>query len=87
MMHPGPVADVGRRRRVFLAALQGAGWNRDTASARVRTLAADALEAAGVEVRRGRDDRVRALVDRAVRRLTLVAELEAGPRWTDSAPG
>lgn len=78
MMHPGPAADVRRRRRLLAAALQGAGWNRDAAAGRVRALAASALEAAGVAVRRGKDGRVRALVDRAVRRLTLVADLEAG---------
>ena len=78
MMHPGPPADVRRRRRLLGAALQGAGWNRDATAERVRALAASALEAAGVAVRRGKDGRVRALVDRAVRRLTLVADLEAG---------
>ena len=79
MRHPGPGAGVRRRRRVFLAVLQGAAWNRAVAAAPVRDLAAGALEAAGAEVRRGRNGRVRALVDRAVRRLTLVADLEAGP--------
>lgn len=42
---------------------------------RGRTLAARALETAAVEVRRGKDGRVWALVDRAVRRLTLVTGL------------
>ena len=78
MMHPGLATDVRRRRRLLRVALQGASWNRDAAAERVRALAARALETAGVEVRRGKDGRVRALVDRAVRRLTLVADLEAG---------
>ena len=79
MKHPGLATDVRRRRRCYVRALQGAAWNRDVAAERVRDLAASALEAAGVEVRQGKDGRVRALVDRAVRRLTLVADLEAGP--------
>ena len=78
MMHPGPAADVRRRRRLLGAALQGVAWNRDAAVERVPALAASALEAAGGAARQGKDGRVRALVDRAVRRLTLVADLEAG---------
>ena len=54
----------------------GAGWNRAAAEMRVRLAAAGALEGAAAEVRHGaRDDRVRALVDRALRRLSLVADL------------
>ena len=56
----------------------GSGNSQRRFAERVRALAASALEAAGVEVRRGKDGRVRALVDRVVRRLTLVADLEAG---------
>lgn len=45
---------------------------------RVRLAAAAALEGAAAAVRHGaHDDRVRALVDRALRRLSLVEDLEA----------
>ena len=52
-------------------------WNRPLAETQARTLAAEALQAAAVEVLAHRDNRVRALVDRAVRRLSIVADLEA----------
>jgi len=79
------LTEASRRHRVCLAALRGAGWNRAAAEMRVRLAAAAALEGAALEVRHGaRDDRVRALVDRALRRLSLVADLaveeEAAPR-------
>ena len=68
-----------RRHRVCLAALRGAGWNRSAAEATVRLAAAGALEGAAAALRQGAgDDRVRALVDRALRRLSLVADLETG---------
>lgn len=68
--------EVSRRQRVCLAVLRGAGWNRAAAEMRVRLAAAAALEGAAAEVRHGaRDDRVRALLDRALRRLSLVADL------------
>ena len=51
-------------------------WNRPLAETQARALAAEALEAAAVEVLAHRDKRVRALVDRAVRRLRIVADLE-----------
>ena len=77
-MDPDPSPDVRRRRRIYLAALRGAGWNRAAAQMRVRSAATAALESAAAEVRHGaHDDRVRALVDRAIRRLSLVADLEA----------
>jgi len=70
--------EVSRRQRVYRAALRGAAWNRAAAAMRVRSAAAAALERAAVEALHGaRDDRVRALVDRALRRLSLVADLEA----------
>ena len=65
-----------RRRRVCLAVLRGAAWNRAAAEMYARLAAAAALERAAAEVRHGaRDNRVRALVDRALRRLSLVADL------------
>ena len=68
----------GRRRRIYLATLRGAGWNRAAAQMRVRLAAAAALEGAAAAVRHGaHDDRVRASVGRAIRRLSLVADLEA----------
>ena len=71
--------ETSRRHRVCLAALRGAGWNRAAAEMRVRLAAAAALEDAAAEVRHGaRDDRVRALVDRVLRRLSLVADLAVG---------
>lgn len=68
-------ANGGRRRRLLNAVMKGAGWNRQIAEARTRALAAEALQNAAGEVLAGRDGRVRALVDRAVRRLGLVADL------------
>ena len=67
--------DVRRRRRAMLALLRAFRW--EPLEARARELAAGALEAA-LEVRAGRlrDARTRALVERAVRRLGLVAHLE-----------
>lgn len=76
MEHPGLTEDGGRRRRLLVAVMKGAGWNRRIAEARTRALAAEALQTAAGEVLAGRDGRVRALVDRAVRRLGLVADLE-----------
>ncbi len=78
VMHPGGSFEVRRRRRAMLALLRGFRWDRPAAAARARELAAEALESAGAQVRRGResDDRARALVERAVRRLGLVAHLE-----------
>ena len=71
-----PLSEAGRRQRVYRAALRGAAWNRAAAEMRVRLAAAAALEGAAAAVRHGaRDDRVRALVDRALRRLSLVADL------------
>ena len=71
--------DLHRRHRVCLAALRGGGWNRAAAEATVRLAAAGALEGAAAALRQGAgDDRVRALVDRALRRLSLVADLETG---------
>ena len=73
-----PSLEAGRRQRVLRAALRKAAWNRAAAEVRVRLAAAAALEGAAAAVRHGaRDDRVRALVDRALRRLSLVADLEA----------
>ena len=75
MLHSG-TRDIRRRRRVCLAVLRGAAWNRAAAEMNARLAAAAALEGAAAEVRHGaRDDRVRALVDRALRRLSLVADL------------
>lgn len=69
--------DLHRRHRVCLAALRGAGWDRAAAEAGVRVAAAAALERAAAALRQGaEDDRVRALVDRALRRLSLAADLE-----------
>ena len=62
----------------MLALLRGFRWRRADAAARARELAAAALEAAALEVREKRDDRVRAAVERAVRRLGLVADLRDG---------
>ena len=80
MRHPGLSVDVRRRQRVRLAALRGAGWNRATAAARVRVQAIDALAGAAAALRRDRaeDELVRALVERALRRLSLAADLEDG---------
>ena len=72
MLHLG-TRDISRRRRVRLTVLRGAAWNRAAAEMRARLASAAALEGAAAEVRHGaRDDRVRALVDRALRRLSLV---------------
>lgn len=76
MEHPGLAADHRRRRRLLVAVMKCAGWNRRIAETQARALAAQALHAAAREVRAGEDRRVRALVDRAVRRLGLVADLE-----------
>lgn len=68
--------EVSRRQRVCLAVLRGARWSRAAAEMRVRLAAAAVLEGAAAEMRHGaRDDRVRALLDRALRRLSLVADL------------
>lgn len=59
------------------AALRGTAGDRQVAALRARGLAADALEeAAGLLRERSRDDRVRALVNRAIRRAGLAADLE-----------
>ena len=77
MQHPGlGVLEGRRRRRLCLALLRGMRWNRPLAETQARALAAEALEAAAVEVLAHRDNRARALVDRAVRRLRIVADLE-----------
>ena len=76
MMHPGLLPEMRRRRRAMLALLRGFRWQRPPAAARARELAAEALEVAAVEVRARRDDRVRAAIERAVRRLALVVDLE-----------
>lgn len=77
MIHPGPARRLQRRARLILAMLKGAEWNRAVAAARVRDMAAVALEEAASALRNAADDnRVRALVDRALRRLSLVADLE-----------
>ena len=71
--------ELYRRHRVCLAALRGAGWDRAAAEAGVRQAAAVALEGAAAALRQDAgDDRVRALVDRALRRLSLAADLETG---------
>ncbi len=75
MEHPG-FADHRRRRRLFVAVMKCADWKRESAQARTRTLAAESLRAAADEVLAGRDGRARALVNRSVRRLGLVADLE-----------
>ena len=69
--------EASRRQRVYRAALRGAAWNRAAAEMRVRLAAAAALEGAAAVRHGARDDRVRARVDRAVRRLSLVADLAA----------
>lgn len=76
MEHPGLAPDGRRRQRLLVAVMKGAGWNRRTAETQMRTLAAEALQVAAGEVLASRDNRVRALVERAVRRLRLVADLE-----------
>ncbi|MYD88134.1 MAG: hypothetical protein F4137_09045 [Acidobacteria bacterium] len=77
MVHPGLSADFRARRRLVAAALRGTVGDRNVASLHARTLAADALEeAAGLLRERGRDGRVRALVNRAIRRAGLAADLE-----------
>lgn len=68
--------DGRRRRRLCLALLRGMQWNRPLAETQARALAAEALQAAAVEVLAARDKRVRVLVNRAVRRLSIVADLE-----------
>ena len=80
MEHSRPPSQVRRQGRLLVALLKRFRWNRETAAARARELAAEALEAAALEVRAGqsRDDRTRALVGRALRRLGLVADLESG---------
>ena len=72
MTHPG-MCDVSRRRRVCLAMLRGAAWNRGAAEMYARLAAA--LESAAAEVRHAVRDARGALVDRALRRLSLVADL------------
>ncbi len=64
-------------QRLCLALLRGVQWNRPLAETHARALAAEAPQAAAVDVLAARDNRVRALVDRAVRRLSIVADLEA----------
>lgn len=77
MVHPGLSVDFRARRRLVAAALRGTAGNRNVAALHARTLAADALEeAAGLLRERGRDGRVRALVNRAIRRAGLAADLE-----------
>lgn len=68
----------------MLALLRGSGWRRTLAAERARELAAASLETAAREVRRGRlhDERTRAFVERAIRRLDLVADLESGVMGT-----
>ena len=68
-----------RRRRMMFAVLRGCAWNQDRAAARVRELAAAALEGAAAAALAHQDDRVRAGVERAMRRVALAADLEAGP--------
>jgi hypothetical protein len=77
VVHPGLSAAFRTRHRLVAAALRGTAGDRNVAARRSRALAADALEeAAGLMRERGRDDRVRALVNRALRRTGLAADLE-----------
>ena len=75
MMHPGATWPVRRRQRILLALLRGFRWSRPMAARRARELAASALQAAAVEVLR--EQRDRALIDRALRRLGTLAALAA----------
>jgi len=63
----------------MLFALRAARWNRATAADKVRELAAVALEGAATALRARQDHRVRAGVERAMRRMALVTDLEAAP--------
>lgn len=80
MEHPGRFRFEARRRlRAQQALLRGSGWSRPAAAFRARELAAASMEAAALELRRGGagDERMRALVERALRRLRLVVHLES----------
>lgn len=80
MEHPGRSRfEVRRRLRAQQALLQGSDWSRSVAAVRARELAAASMEAAALELRRGGagDERMRALVERALRRLRLVVHLES----------
>ena len=65
---------------MYEAALRHAGWNRAAAATAAPLAAAAALEGAAAALREDAgDNRIRALVDRALRRPRLVADLEAEP--------
>lgn len=68
--------DGRQLRRLVIALLHGARWNRRRAEAQARTRAADALHAAARAVAAGDDDRVRTLVARAHRRLSVLEKLK-----------
>ena len=79
MMHPGDKSRQ-RRRRLMLAVLRCAGWNRTAAGECVRGLAANSLAAAAEALRADApDELVRARVNRAMRRLSLAVDLEIAP--------
>ncbi len=60
----------------MLTVLRCARWDRSAAREYTRELAAMALENAAKALRVRDDDRVRALIERALRRIALVADLE-----------
>ena len=78
-MHAGSSTEIRRRRRLLLASLRCHRWNRSSAAARGRELAPGALETAAAALRTRQDDQVRAAIDRAMRRITLAADLESAP--------
>ena len=60
----------------MLTVLRCAQWDRSAAGEHARELAATALENAAKALRVRDDDRVRALIERALRRIALVSDLE-----------
>ena len=60
----------------MLTVLRCARWDRSAAGEYARELAATALENAAKALRLRHDDRVRALLERAMRRIALVTDLE-----------
>lgn len=76
MMHPGLSPELARNPDVIRRVLLGSRGNSRAASDALRKLAATALEEAAVAIRQRDDATVRKMLDRAIRRAELVADLE-----------
>ena len=68
--------DWRQLQRLVTALLHGAQWDRQRAEAVARERAADALRSAALAVAAKHDSRVRTLVARAHRRLSIVEKLK-----------